>query len=352
MSAGVLYWLRQDLRLHDNPALLRAAQHAREQGGWLLPVHVQDPIRQAATRWGFVRMGRHRQVFEAQALRDLEQQLTDLGSSLLRLRGSPAASLIALAQRLGVTRLVCEEIPAPEEQAQVQALRDAGLAVETVWQSTLFDPADLPCAPEAVPDTFTTLRQALERAQVREAAPLAAPDALPPGPASRDLSAAPLEPADLSAPADPRTAFPYADAAWQGGERTALQHLARYCALGLPHTYKQTRNGLTGLDCSSKFSCWLASGALSPRQVMAAIRAFEVERGANEGSYWLWFELLWRDHFRWMHCKHGHRLYGARGLSDQPLPAHNAHGGRRFDTRRQAEIYDHDGAYRRLWGVA
>ena len=39
MSAGVIYWLRNDLRLHDNPALLLALRRASEQGGWLLPVY-------------------------------------------------------------------------------------------------------------------------------------------------------------------------------------------------------------------------------------------------------------------------------------------------------------------------
>ena len=338
MSAGVIYWLRHDWRLHDNPALLLAARRARASGGWLLPVHVDDPHQQAATRWGFARTGRHRQVFQAQALRDLAQQLTDLGSGLLRLRGDPAIALVALARRLGVTDLVCEEIPAPEEQDAVQALRDAGLAVQTVWQSTLFDPAALPCAPEAVPDTFTTFRQALERARVREAAPLAAPDALPPWPSlPAELEFQLAQPELAPAAADARSAFPYADPAWHGGERAALAHLARYCARGLPHSYKDTRNGLTGLDYSSKFSPWLATGALSPRQAMAAIRAFEAERGANEGSYWLGFELLWRDHFRWLALKHGRRLYRARGLSEQPLPAHNARGFERWTQGRTGD---------------
>lgn len=57
MNAGVLYWLRNDLRLHDNPALLLAARRAREQGGWLLPVYLHDPQQQLDTRWGFARMG-------------------------------------------------------------------------------------------------------------------------------------------------------------------------------------------------------------------------------------------------------------------------------------------------------
>ena len=359
MSAGVIYWLRNDLRLHDNPALLLAALRAREQGGWLLPVYLHDPAQLLDTRWGFVRMGRHRQAFLAQALQDLEQQLAGLGSGLLQLQGSPAQVLPALARRLGASRLVCEEIPAPDEEAEVQSLRDAGLKVETVWQSTLIDPADLPFAPEAVPDTFTTFRQKLERAGVLEALPQPAPDRLPCLPAGNVAMAPAADAVDLavvSAPAgmawlaktmpmpdvpspavDPRSSFPYAEAACHGGERAALAHLASYCARGLPHSYKDTRNGLAGLDYSSKFSPWLATGALSARHAMAAIRAFEAERGANEGSYWLWFELLWRDHFRWMQCKHGRRLHGPRGLSDRPLPAHNARGFQRWTEGRTGD---------------
>ena len=82
--------------------------------------------------------------------------------ALLQLGGSPAQLLPALARRLGTTRLVCEDIPAPEDQ--VRALRDAGLKGQTVWQSTLIDPADRSFAPESVPDTFATLHHKSERA--------------------------------------------------------------------------------------------------------------------------------------------------------------------------------------------
>jgi deoxyribodipyrimidine photo-lyase len=59
---------------------------------------------------------------------------------------------------------------------------------------------------------------------------------------------------------------------------------------------------------------WLATGALSPRQAYAELRQFEATRGATESSYWLWFELLWRDYFRFLHMQHGRALYRARGL--------------------------------------
>ena len=37
-----ILWLRRDLRLGDNPALLAAAQLARDRGGGLLPVCVWE----------------------------------------------------------------------------------------------------------------------------------------------------------------------------------------------------------------------------------------------------------------------------------------------------------------------
>jgi deoxyribodipyrimidine photo-lyase len=94
-----------------------------------------------------------------------------------------------------------------------------------------------------------------------------------------------------------------------------MRHLARYFERKLAHTYKATRNGLTGTDYSSKFSPWLASGALSARTAYAALKQFELEAGANDGTYWLWFELLWRDYFRFLHLKYGVQLYRERGLA-------------------------------------
>ena len=61
--------------------------------------------------------------------------------------------------------------------------------------------------------------------------------------------------------------------------------------------YKQTRNGLLGADFSSRFSPWLANGSISPRSIAETIRDYETERVANEDTYWLLFELLWRDYF-------------------------------------------------------
>lgn len=104
---------------------------------------------------------------------------------MLQLRGAPGAVLPALARALGaerMARVVCEAIAAPEEEDEVAALRAAGLRVKTVWQSSLLDPAELPFAVAHLPKVFTAFRQAVESAGVLPAAPLAAPEALPPCP--------------------------------------------------------------------------------------------------------------------------------------------------------------------------
>ena len=329
----VLFWFRNDLRLHDQPALAQAMALATQQGAALLPVFCDAPP--ATTRWGFARVGPHRQAFAVRTLACLSAQLSARASHLLVCAGAAAEVLPALANALGAggaCNIVCEAIAAPQEEAEVAALRAHGLPVHTVWQSSLLHPEDLPFAPADLPPVFSTFRNAVERAQVQPRAPLPAPATLPALPPPERWSAwSGTGPAAHAAAAhDARSSFPYASAACAGGEVAALAHLRRYLARKLPHSYKQTRNGLTGLDYSSKFSPWLATGALSPRQVMAQLRAFEQAQGANEGSYWLWFELLWRDYFRLLHLQYGQALYRARGLSERPLAAHNTQGFKRW----------------------
>ncbi|MEC5214391.1 deoxyribodipyrimidine photo-lyase [Polaromonas sp. CG_9.5] len=333
---AVLYWFRSDLRLHDQPALAQAIALATQQGATLLPLYCHAP--DALTRWGFERVGPHRRAFVSDTLACLSAQLAARGSRLLQCTGDALVVLPALVKALGGTdkcTVVCEAIAAPEEQAEVAALRAQGLTVQTVWQSSLLHPDDLPFAPADLPAVFTAFRNAVERAQVQPRAPLPVPIALPTMPAlppehlgSAGLRTPPVAPAQ--AVCDERSSFPYGVPAFAGGEVAALAHLTQYLARKLPHSYKQTRNGLTGVDYSSKFSPWLATGALSARQVMAHLRQFEADHGANDGSYWLWFELLWRDYFRLLHLQYGRALYRARGLLDQPLTAHNTQGFKRW----------------------
>jgi len=51
--------------------------------------------------------------------------------------------------------------------------------------------------------------------------------------------------------------------------------------------------------------------------IVQALNAFEAQHGASKSSYWIWFELLWRDYFRILHLKYGKTLYRKQGLASQ-----------------------------------
>jgi deoxyribodipyrimidine photo-lyase len=290
MTTSIL-WFRNDLRVTDNAVLAAALK----MSDTLVPVYVTSPDETMATPWGFPRWGPHRRRFRDQALAGLRVELARAGRTLLVLDGPAENLLPALARQAGAAYVFCETIAAPEEMAQVTALREAGLTVHAVWQSSLLDPAELPFDIGALPDVFTPFRQAVERAGVLPH---------PPAAAAAEVSA------DF-------------DAAGDGSEASALAHVTRYFASAAPQSYKHTRNGLTGTEYSTRLSPWLAVGALSPRTIFQQLKAHEARFGANDSTYWIWFELLWRDFFRFQSLKHGARMFRARGLGQRPPPGHD-----------------------------
>ncbi len=336
-SAGVIYWFRNDLRLHDQPALQSAIELATKLQTWLLPVYIHDDALEAQTPWGFARTSHQRNAWTQMTVQDLARQLSAFNSQLFQLKGKPVEILQALSHHFQESWIVCEDIAAPYEQAHIQQLKDAKLKVQTVWQSTLMCPADLPFDVRKVPDQFTTFRQLIERPTILVQDPLpviASMPALPDVSGLQTKLKTQIEAADSSPvqaiSIDPRSAFPWGPSGFKGGETSALAHLDQYCNSSLPSTYKLTRNGLMGVDYSTKWSPWLATGALSARQAWAAVKAYEAMHGANDSTYWIGFELLWRDHFRWLHLKHGHQLYRRQGLSTQPQ-VRKAHSSENFE---------------------
>jgi len=328
-----LYWFRSDLRLEDNPNFLLACKAADR----LLPIYVHAPPESLI--WGFDRIGPHRQQFLRDALSDLRRQLEQLGSDLLELPTPSADSMpsidrvIQAAQHYGIKTIYCEVIHAPEEMQELALLKQAGLTAHAELESTMIAVRDLPFTPDAMPDQFTQFRTKIEKAKHLFTDPVSAPSYIPPLPSNfnRSDGIADAQSSVKTESADhnnghPHSSFPHYLENYRGGTRAAEAHLRQYLARALPHSYKATRNQLHGLDYSSKLSPWLALGSISARSVMKQLKQFESEQGANEGSYWLWFELLWRDYFRVLHLKYGKQLYCASGLNQSDKPIHNARG--------------------------
>jgi deoxyribodipyrimidine photo-lyase len=105
-----------------------------------------------------------------------------------------------------------------------------------------------------------------------------------------------------------------------GGETEALKRLNAYIwTQDLLKTYKETRNGLIGADYSSKFSAWLGLGCLSPRKIYEEIQKYERSRVKNQSTYWLIFELIWRDYFRFVALKFGDKIFKVEGIREENI---------------------------------
>lgn len=108
----------------------------------------------------------------------------------------------------------------------------------------------------------------------------------------------------------PQSAFPFS-----GGETAALNRLKSYLwDTQAVEKYKITRNGLLGSEYSTKLSCWLAFGCISPRRIFHELKKYETERVKNDSTYWVIFELLWRDYFRFVAAKYGNSLFYSGGI--------------------------------------
>ena len=71
---------------------------------------------------------------------------------------------------------------------------------------------------------------------------------------------------------------------------------------------------MVGKDYSSKLSAWLANGSISARTIYWEVQQFEKKIVKNEDTYWLIFELIWRDYFKYISLKHGNKIFQLNGI--------------------------------------
>ena len=87
----VILWLRNDLRMHDNPVLSWATKNARP-GTQVLPVFCFDPrfYTKAQPQFHMARKsGIHRTRFNIESVLDLRSNLQKIGSGLLLSTAKP-----------------------------------------------------------------------------------------------------------------------------------------------------------------------------------------------------------------------------------------------------------------------
>ncbi|WP_071518549.1 DASH family cryptochrome [Geitlerinema sp. PCC 9228] len=316
-AAPILLWYRNDLRLHDHSALQAALQTQSP----VIPVYCFDPRQFGTTAFGFPKTGAFRGKFLLESIADLQRSLQQRRSNLLVFYDYPETAIAQLAKRVQASAVYFhQEVTAEEvqvEQALQKTLAQINVTCRSFWCHTLHDRNQFPFAVADLPETFTQFRQQVE-ANASIELPLPTPTTLPPLPANIESSPLPtLENLGLQEPeTDSRGVLTFT-----GGETAALARVTDYIwQQDCLRRYKQTRNGMLGANYSSKFSPWLALGCLSGRYVCQQVSEYEASRAKNDSTYWLVFELLWRDYFRLIALKHGNRIFYPSGLRGLSLP--------------------------------
>ncbi len=296
-----LLWLRNDLRLDDHAGWQALADYQGKTAAvYILPAHWQKT--DAA---GLHRLGAAKAAYLQQALADLSARLAPFPLTLLQ--GEPVELLLAWHQQQPF-ELVTHVAQAPEEAGWLARLCDAGVKVQTFEAQPLFEPEQVAPLLEKFPASFTGFRKKVEKVPAWPVpAPQAAVDLGRLQAANCPLTTGFDWPAMPGAPVHP---------AWQGGETAAQGWLKHYLfeRRALAH-YKTSRNDLAGRYFSSHLSAALAWGCLSSRTVWHQILEYEQQWGSDEHSYWLRFELLWREYFHWSLRVHGSQLFAAGGLT-------------------------------------
>ena len=305
-----IVWFRNDLRTRDQKSLFDACQGENA----VLGVYCFDPSHFETNRYGFKKTEKFRAKFLIESVEQLSNNLQHLNISLHIAHAHPYEVFKQLSEQYEITSVFYQSEWTREEkkvEAKVKsALPDADFIKN--YTQFLFHPEDLPYNSfKDVPEVYTNFRKKCEKeSEVRSEIP--APRPRPAQHLLEERHQVPNLP-DLGLEdfeTDSRSAFPF-----QGGENEAWKRIDHYFwdTKKLQY-YKKTRNGLLGTDYSSKFSAWLANGSISAVSIYHEIRAFEKKIKKNQDTYWLIFELIWRDYFKYISLKHGNKIFQIGGV--------------------------------------
>ncbi|MBM4220004.1 MAG: deoxyribodipyrimidine photo-lyase [Gammaproteobacteria bacterium] len=296
-----LVWLRQDLRLSDNPALVFACKQ-----GAVIPLFILDDG--AEGEW---QMGGAQRWWLHQSLAALDSDLRERGSALVLRRGESADVLTTIIAEHGIDSVVWNRRYEPdivERDTRIkESLKSRGVYVQSFNATLLNEPWEVQNLSGKPFQVFTPYwRHCLKRPDPSE--PISAPKSIEkPTQWPRTESLAAL---DLM----PRIAwYRRMEQSWQPGEAGAAKNRKAFVQ-GHVWGYTETRN-LPAIRGTSRLSPHLHFGEVSPRQVWHAVKT----RGARVGlltNEWrtnqFLTELYWRE-FAY------HLLYHFRHTPTQPL---------------------------------
>lgn len=315
MKTG-LVWFKNDLRLHDNEALTKAIQECDE----LIFCYAIEKSNFKKLDLGFKKCDINRFKFLEQSVLDLQNQLDKLGAHLLIGSDSAAQLLPELMEKYGISDIYAEEEYASEQLNLIKRIQKILPAVDFhfYWGKTLYHKDDIPFSISNIPLSSKAYRiPAGKESEPRKT--LKAPTELKSVKKVKSTKFPSYKKFDFT-----KKEYDGAEPLLEGGEIKALERLQYYTFKSeLLTGYRWTRNRSQGLDYSSKFSPYLALGCISPREIFETVKEYENKIKKNQSTWWLVFELVWRDFFTFKGMKFKDEIFKTKGYKNKEIPFDN-----------------------------
>lgn len=314
---NILIWYRNDLRTTDHEPLYAATK----RGHKIAAFYCFQPSKFSNTNLGFPKTDSFRAKFLIESIENLRINLATIGVTLYIRVGDLEIETIALSKKLAIdevyfhTETTSEELD--EETLLEKALRKYKVQMNGFYGATMYHKEDIPFPIKHLPDLFTDFRKTVEtETKVRQ-------------PIQKPVSAIKIDSdesqgmipslTDLGLEEKPLDIRAIAD--FKGGESAGLSRVNHFIweSRSIIH-YKGTRNEMLGLNNSSKLSPWLANGCISSRMIYDEVKKFESMHVKNDSTYWLVFELIWRDFFRFVAMKYNNDIFKIEGIRRLTIP--------------------------------
>ena len=301
-----LVWFRNNMRVEDNRSLTKAINNSENVIGF---INI-DPKNFLSTKYGFKKTEKYRVKFLLETISDLKSQLDKLNISLIITHKDFGQSINEIINQFEVTSIYTQTEWTRDELKEESFIPEEINLIKD-FDQFLFSPNDVRSLYDNIPRGFSNFRKKCEKY-------LSVNDTLS---IPKSLNSDNKISIDYSIPSLSDLGFKdfevHKDSVFRfkGGETNAKNRIRNYFfETRNVSTYKLTRNGLIGEDYSSKFSPWLANGSLSVKYIFKSLKEYEKEVEKNDSTYWLYFELIWRDFFKYVSMQHKDKFFNKDGI--------------------------------------
>nr|AOE07530.1 conserved hypothetical protein [uncultured bacterium] len=301
-----LVWFRNNLRIEDNISLSKAINNSDNIFAF---INI-DPKNFLLTKYGFKKTEKYRAKFLLETISDLKSQLDTLNISLIITHKDFDKSIKEIINNYEITNIYTQTEWTRDELKEESFIPDEINLIKD-FDQFLFSPNDVKGLYDNIPRGFSNFRKKCEKyLSVNDT--LSIPNSL--NPDNKILF-------DYSIPTLSDLGFEDFDVhkdsvfRFKGGETNAKDRIKNYFFdTRNVSRYKLTRNGLIGEDYSSKFSPWLANGSVSVKYIFKLLKEYETKVEKNDSTYWLYFELIWRDFFKYVSMQHKDKFFNKDGI--------------------------------------